>query len=294
VALSANQATLEVPVGVAVRVRFTAIPSGQAGDEATVTLTGAETEPPTLQLHLIAFPVELVTAGGSYFVFGDGGVSPTSDYGCMPFCGTWSGLNGAWFDVTDRGAVLASQREVAAGPRTLGGLQVTRRAFVPADGRFVRFLDVIDNPNDADLPISFGTEGDTQSRTGQAWTVVATSAPDESDTSIDAADDWVVFAAPGTETVAMVTAGPDAAARPGDLGPGFDADWAWLTPTWTQLVVPAHGRIIVMQFAVVRPEGATASAVAQARALADLSDPDALAAMTALERSQVVNFAVGN
>jgi hypothetical protein len=244
--------------------------------------------------HTATFPVQLTPSVGSYFAFGDGGVSPTVDYGCQPFCGTWSAVSGTWFESLSHGILLAPQREVAVGPRMLGGLEVTRRVYAPDDGRFTRFLDVIDNPTGTDLSVTFETEGDVQSRTGQGWVVAATSAPDESDTTIGPGDDWVVLAAAGTETVALVTSGPGAALRPYDLSPGFETDWAWLWPRWGGLVVPAHGRAIVMQFAVVRPEGAAASAVTQAKALAGLSDADALAGMTPTERSQVVNFAVGN
>ncbi|HXG46621.1 MAG TPA: hypothetical protein VNO52_03280, partial [Methylomirabilota bacterium] len=64
-----------------------------------------------------------------------------------------------------------------------------------------------------------------------------------------------------------------------------------LVVEWT-VTVPAGGRAILMHFAVQREPTDAAGAETQARALVDLSEPEALTGMSLEERADVVNFNV--
>ena len=58
---------------------------------------------------------------------------------------------------------------------------------------------------------------------------------------------------------------------------------------WT-VTIPAGASVTVMHFVLQRNPTDTAGAAAQAQALVDLTDPNALAGMTAEEKLRVVNF----
>jgi hypothetical protein len=61
---------------------------------------------------------------------------------------------------------------------------------------------------------------------------------------------------------------------------------------WSALPVPADGQLLVMQFLIRRPAGEEAAAQAQAEALMNLTDPEALLGLTAAEKAAIYNFVV--
>ena len=58
------------------------------------------------------------------------------------------------------------------------------------------------------------------------------------------------------------------------------------------VTIPAGESVTLMHFAVQRDPTDTAGAEAQAQGLVNLSDPNALAGMTAAEKLRVVNFRI--
>ncbi|PYQ18313.1 MAG: hypothetical protein DMF81_25280, partial [Acidobacteria bacterium] len=89
------------------------------------------------------FPFDLTGADRRpYVALGDGSVTGGAG-DCVPFCGAHARVDDTPFGWRGAGVLRQAGREIVAGPRSMSGLEVTRRAFVPAGGQFVRLLDVL-------------------------------------------------------------------------------------------------------------------------------------------------------
>jgi hypothetical protein len=282
-----------------------AVAPPRAGDTGEAEVL-AEGEPlATVELFVdetIGFPVEI--PGSGYWIFADGSAGTSPEYGCSPFCGTWSSVDGTWFPVdpqANRGALQQGGREVVTGPYAVAGLSALRRTYVPASGAFVRFLDVLSNPagSGADISVRWLLTGEAWSETGgRDWSIVATSSA-PGDTTFDATDDYVVAAAPDTPVVAYVPSGPNGRERHAEVEPYFDSVpeggyFAWDT-IWPSVTLAPGQTVMVMQFALTAPAGE--SALAEARAQDILGkvaqgDSEVLAGISAAERAQIINFEV--
>ena len=97
------------------------------------------------------------------------------------------------------GSLEESGREVAIGGSTASGLNVTRKIFVPIDGYFARYLEVLQNPTGspitADLRLDTHQRFITQVRGGFSFSepprVISTSSGDDLLTETAEADRWV-------------------------------------------------------------------------------------------------------
>jgi hypothetical protein len=172
-------------------------------------------------------------------------------------------------------------RQVALGPAVLSGLTVTRKVFVPETGGFARYLEVLANngtqPATRFVTVSsnLGSDGSTRivvSPTATAFTYAVT---DQNGFCCDPALAHV-FAGPGALGVYSI-----------QFLPNNDN----INYTWEVTVEPGE-TVILMHFAVQRGVTDTAGAQAQAQALVNLTDPNALSGMTEQERAQVVNFQI--
>jgi hypothetical protein len=196
--------------------------------------------------------------------------------------------------ISTRGAPCDSVAKVEAleggdvqyvlGPPTLSfsGWTWTRKIFVPATGRFVRFLDALANTTGAASSLNFltqgwysGTDADIAITSGggaagavQPWYV-------KSSTSGTYPAAGHVVAGPGTGVLWM-----------SQFLNSYTSHW-WYAPG---LVVNQGQTAIVMHFVTVQPDQASAQAVVDG--LFNLTDPLALKGLSATERSQVVNFIV--
>ena len=166
-----------------------------------------------------------------------------------------------------------------------------RRVYVPSDGRFVRHLDLIENPTETPLslplPITWW-----QDLRGGPWTVSGSS--DGDPVVFDAADRWATLAYPDEVTPQLAVVVQGSAPRlPFDLFQfGSDPGQGWLSwkTGWAALTVPSHGRVGVLQFVVQLPNGQAAAATSLAASLAELSESGALAGLSAEDRSAILNF----
>jgi hypothetical protein len=179
------------------------------------------------------------------------------------------------------------------GPEPIAGLRAERRVFVPANGRFVRILDVLQNTTSSAITAGYYVE-QAHASTAGSWTIAATSSGDQ---VLDTSDDYLTMTAldPDSPAMAWVFAGAGATTNRTDTNtvsePYQDAQWTWF---WDQgeVTVPPGGKAILMRFAVRRPAGDIAGAEAAAQSLRNLTDPDALTGLTDEERAAVANFAV--
>ncbi|HEY5599462.1 MAG TPA: hypothetical protein VIK48_02125, partial [Candidatus Manganitrophaceae bacterium] len=172
-------------------------------------------------------------------------------------------------------------REIVIGPDSMGGLDVTRKVFVPAAGGFARYLEILSNPTGADVTVqvevrsNLGSDEDTRIVVPPSATNNTYAVTDQQGSCCDPALGHV-FGGPNAPLGVSATRFVD-----GD----DDIFYRW------DVTVPAGQTVIVMTFAVQRdylPDAAAAQA--QAATLADLTDLNALAGMSVEERPEVLNF----
>jgi hypothetical protein len=179
-------------------------------------------------------------------------------------------------ELNDRGVTLEGGRLDAIG------LEVTRKVFVPEGGEFGRYLEVLTNRTTVDLTVRVAISGRLAMGTAGASLVVR-----PSDTSHTVA----VFEdesreAPSVGFVFGSASAPVAALTAGVAEQTQNQQYAWV------VTVPAGQTRSILHF-LVQATAFGATAVAnQAFALANLSDPAALAGLTAQEKASIVNFVV--
>ena len=161
-----------------------------------------------------------------------------------------------WFS-----AGIADGREVTVGPATLGAVEVTRQVYVPTDGAYARFIDLIENTTDATVSITMGMR--TNLGSNGSTTVIASSS---GDATVGPDDDWFVtddssdgFGG-GDPVVAHVISGPggDIGAISASVGdPSTDS----VAYDYVLTLAPSE-QVTMLQFAVQRygPDDAIAAA----------------------------------
>jgi hypothetical protein len=181
------------------------------------------------------------------------------------------------------GFELAGQQAVY-GPFGMSGVTILRKLFVPSGGRFARYLDMITNPTTAPVTIDVQVE----SALDGANSVVVDPAT--------TGNTYAVTLADASTGAGLVATRPSLGHVFGSLGaamPVNTVSFQRLTGTsyyrWTVTIAPGQS-MTFMHFAFARDPNDLAGADTQGRALADLSDPNALIGMTADERARVVNF----
>lgn len=245
---------------------------------ASAALTAAEGSADRLatQQASITLPVELFDGGGfRWDIAGDGSIlDGTSD----AYDG---GLRHDGFPSFPTAETEEGDREIVIGPAPIGGVEVVRKVYVPADQPWARYLEIVTNngASSVDYPLriqsNLGSDGST--------VVAGTSS---GDTVFDANDQWVVtddVDAADDPTMLHVIAGAGALtpASAGlsmdDLGFSYDLS---LAPGETQ---------VVMHFAAQNADQATALALGP---LLAEPDADALAGIGEEELARIVNFTV--
>jgi hypothetical protein len=176
-------------------------------------------------------------------------------------------------------------RQLEFGPQFARGLSLTRRAYVPSNGKFVRYLDSFTNTTALSTVVEFAATGSYNQWSASSRLVVD---PSTNNRTFAVTDD------PGTcctPSLAVVMGGPSARTTPLDMrfpptGQTSVSDFAY---RW-RLTVPAGQTLSILQFVVQRDRLDATGAIAQAQALVNLSDPDALTGLSVTERAQVLNF----
>ncbi len=127
-------------------------------------------------------PVEATTAGGG------SELSVLAD--------AFDGYNGLLVSVAGAAAVSYNQagpaasdcngRQILTPARTIGGLTVSRKIYVPANDGFARWLNLVSNPTGAPVAVTLQMVSDLGSDAG---TTIGTTS--SGDAVVDATDDWV-------------------------------------------------------------------------------------------------------
>ena len=179
-----------------------------------------------------------------------------------------------------------ADRQIAFGPQARAGVVTTRQVFVPASGGFARFLDTVTNPGAAavalDVQIESNLAGVTRivvdpESTGRTYAVTTSDPVVSGGSSQSRAALAHVFGGAGAAV------GVDAAHIQHLLGSSY---WRYT------VTIGAGESVSLMHFAVQREPADAAGAQAQAEALVNLTDPQALTGMSAADKARVVNFRI--
>jgi uncharacterized repeat protein (TIGR01451 family) len=201
-------------------------------------------------------------------------------------------------------------REIAIHQDNLGGLNVTRKMYVPRDGYFVRYLEFLNNPSASPVTATVKLSSNFRfiSKVQNGFTfnreprIVSTSSGDATlDISNPAArDHWVVidddddgdpFLVSTLPAVADLFEGTNAAspASSAQYTIDFANNFGRLVQQWTNVTIPAGGTIAFMHFGTEQTgRGAAQASVERLIRV----PPEAIAGMTAQELAQVQNFSL--
>jgi hypothetical protein len=190
-----------------------------------------------------------------------------------------NGLDTPWIDTA---AIDSTGRTITFGPMSVAGLIVTRKLFVPAAGGFARYLEIVSNPATAPIPATLALGG-TYGSSWQTRVVVAPASTGDTYSVTDANGNCCypvlahVFQGAGSPLVGATTTTINGN---GTLSLVYN------------VTIGAGATVILMHFEVQRDTTDATGAGSAATALVNLTDSNALAAMSDAEKAAVVNFLV--
>jgi hypothetical protein len=191
-------------------------------------------------------------------------------------------VNGGSFGGAVFALFEAGSRQLVIGPQAVNGFQVTRKVFVPADGGFARFLELLQNPDGTNRSATVRIDLDLGSNAKTRIVV-----PPSATTNRYAVTDDALTGLPSDPTLGHVFGGPGATIA---VSTNFFADandkpfYQW------NLTVPAGQMVALMHFALQREPGDTNAARIQAEGLMGLTAANELSGLSPAERALILNF----
>ena len=179
-------------------------------------------------------------------------------------------------------------RQLTFGPIEEGsGLFITRKVLMPEDGRFVRYLEIVENTTGIPRQVTVDVDANSQAPASSAkWLVT----PDNSGRRYVVSDDTWNGATPRYAAVGHVMAGAGTVAASPRINGSFESGNSNYFQFGWQTTVPANSRVAFLHYIVLRDADQGAAAVSQSESLVNLSDPEALAGLTAEEKALIRNF----
>ncbi len=191
-------------------------------------------------------------------------------------------VDGSEFPAQDQLRLLEDDRTLRLGPANMNRLVVERDIYVPDDARFVRYLEVLSNPEDEAITASVRIYGNYGSSGGRFFV-----GDSSEDGVFGPEDDWYVVDdftdVGGTPTMAHVISGFRARVEPSNARQFSTDDWEY----FYDVTVPPGETVIIMHFA--SQNGSRADGLESALALVDVPAA-AVARMSPAEQAAVVNF----
>ena len=263
-----------------------------------------------LEENRIALPSNLFDANGLKFdiqksgSIGVGGHNQNYYYGSQLFSSNGAGvelqINGQAFTGDDSALMEANRRQLSILQSTpISGLTVTRKVFVPANGYFARYLEILQNPSvtpvtvDVKLKSVMSTNAINvvDSSSGDA-AIKATGTNRDTWVVLDDSNDsdpFITYSQPATAFVlgaGGVTQNDKLTLE--TVGSGYNGTRN-LETGWSAVTVPANGRVVLMHFVAQQINRAGAKAAAQR--LQSLPS-EALQSLDLQERNEIVNFSL--
>lgn len=172
-------------------------------------------------------------------------------------------------------------RTLVFGPMRNGMVKQTRKVFVPTQGGYARFLDILENPGAADITVTMTVYGDYGS---DSSTIVRVS-PASTGRRYVISDDGRTCCDPA---LGQVWAGngdvllPTIFTIPPQSRDDYQVEF--------QVTIPAGQKVALMHFWIQRNPLSQAAIQEQVDSLMNMTDPNMFLHMTAEERSIVKNF----
>ena len=213
-----------------------------------------------------------------------------------------NGKGGAALELSAGGSVIpfdgdpiATQedgaKELALRQQNLSGLNLTRKVYVPQDGYFARYLEILSNPTEAPVRIDLSIR---TSFSADGAALVATSSGDSELRIADPGSrDYFAVVDDGNQAlppaVALVWGGSGALAPASAQFSPAAGSRASLQVSWQPLTVPPGETLALLHFAVqgIGRDGAEAAA----ERLVQLP-PEALSGLSEAELAAIANFAM--
>lgn len=177
-----------------------------------------------------------------------------------------------------------SGQQLIFGPSNIAGIDITRKVFSPVAGGFARYLEILSNSSTAPVTLTVGQETFLESSND---TELLVSPQDTGNTYLVASE---ALSCCDNSNVAEVFAGAGATVPVANvLLRSSNSDIMYL---WNNVTIAPGQTVIFMHFAVQHDPNDNPGLEAQAAALANLTDPNALFGMTDAEKAAVVNFSI--
>jgi hypothetical protein len=327
--VNGNYSIAQVPVG-----GFTATALQNNGTQllegsATGTLTtNGQTATANIQLSSTSFPVSLSSAkylyDGNNFPWNVTEAGTIQDGFEYTFDGDFSANKGAMnlnvivgssataFTGASQGTSVQNGQEIDITQANLDGLSVTRKVYVPNNGYFSRYLDILTNPGST--PVTIGVQYVSNIRpTNFGFPgVINTSTGDSDPTNLD---DWMTvgdsldqdpmqtfqrsnFVIPELAFVYQGAGAPlQATSASFNLLPvtiitqifaGGNSDIGQVESEWNSVTIPPGGSVAFLNFAA--QQTSRAAALAAAQRIVQLPS-ETLTGISSTELSEIVNFA---
>jgi Bacterial Ig-like domain/Carboxypeptidase regulatory-like domain len=192
-------------------------------------------------------------------------------------------------------------RETVARQLGIAGLNITRKVYVPLEGYFARYLEILSNPTSEEITVDVLVK--TAFRDSNTL-ITATSNGDDliSPAGEETPDYWAALDDDGTgdpflvtyhnyTPVAFVWAGPDASLEPESVEfmPYASPVYPNVISTWNSVSIPAGESVAIMHF--ISQQASRDGAAASAQRLVNLP-PEALEGMSLAEIETVQNFVI--
>ena len=331
--VNGNYSIANVPVGnyTAIGQLLTATINSYGTAAGAMPSDGATTVT-NIQLSSLLVPasIQLNDANGfTYAIRQNGGIF---DGSFTAFAGDGPGINegGALLSIVRNGnstpftgaqfaASSLSGRQISVEQDGIDGLNITRRVYIPQDGYFARYLELISNPGAQNITVDVNLATNFRQivlkldlnnvifHSNNLAQVILTSSGDNILNIADPnnPDRWVTLSGPVDQdpfnfdalaetpipTIADVFDGPGAALAPTSAGlvqnPSGSSDT--LSETFGSVTIPAGGTVGILHF--LSQENLYESANASATRLEQLP-PEALAGLSPIDLSAISNFAI--
>jgi hypothetical protein len=141
-----------------------------------------------------------------------------------------------------------AQRELVTARQSLLGLSVQRKIYVPSDGYFARYLEILENETDEPLSVTATLVSHLNDGSGAASLVDASGIPGRWIVLDDASDADPFLAGFNIPAVAFVLSGNTVLPEVAPLANGAGANERLLSVSYT-LALPPRGRMVRLHFA---------------------------------------------
>jgi Carboxypeptidase regulatory-like domain len=233
----------------------------------------------------INLPVIRSDANNFSYNIEHGGDSTSTNYSSLP--SLW--LDDQMFTGAPIGLQQLNNRQLVIKQDTpISGLTVSRKVFVPQNGYFARYLEIVENRTSSPITAKVAVklaEGAYIGNNSESSQIVTTSS---GDTSLQASgpnkDNWLVFG----PTRSIILSNPQGAITADSITFG-SVSRPNIVATWSNLSVPPGGKVVLMHFVVQQINNA--GAIASATRLTQLP-PEALQGLSVDEIGATVNFAL--